>query len=197
MSLEIKILTGSQASEYLNELAALRIEIFREFPYLYDGDLDYEKKYLSRYFNTAGAYIILVFDENQLIGASTCMPLWEEMEEIQKPFIAKGLNCREYFYLGESVLQKDYRGQGVGKLFFKHREQLALNFPQVKFSAFCAVLRETGHPMKPVDYRPLNEFWQKTGYKHYPQFIAKLAWKDINEEFETEKQLEFWIKKLR
>ncbi|TVQ85868.1 MAG: GNAT family N-acetyltransferase [Bacteroidetes bacterium] len=197
MSLEIKILTGSQASEYLSELAALRIEIFREFPYLYDGDLDYEKKYLSRYFNTRDAHIITVFDDNQLVGASTCMPLWKEMEEIQKPFSDKGLNRHEYFYLGESVLQKKYRGQGVGKLFFKHREQLALKYAQVKFTAFCAVLREINHPMKPAHYRPLNEFWEKTGYKQNPQLIAKLMWKDINEEFETQKQLEFWIKKLR
>ena len=37
------------------DLARLRIGVFREFPYLYDGSLDYERDYLADYASTEGA----------------------------------------------------------------------------------------------------------------------------------------------
>jgi hypothetical protein len=36
--------SGSALQQYITELARLRIEVFRDFPYLYDGDYGYEKK---------------------------------------------------------------------------------------------------------------------------------------------------------
>ncbi len=35
---DYKRLSGSQIAPYIDELAQLRITVFREFPYLYDGD---------------------------------------------------------------------------------------------------------------------------------------------------------------
>jgi hypothetical protein len=50
-SIQIKILTGHDAelAARMNDVARLRITVFREFPYLYDGNFDYEKKYLASY----------------------------------------------------------------------------------------------------------------------------------------------------
>ena len=33
----------------LGDVAALRIAVFRDWPYLYDGDADYEARYLDTY----------------------------------------------------------------------------------------------------------------------------------------------------
>ena len=33
----------------MEALAAQRIRVFREFPYLYDGDVGYEREYLATY----------------------------------------------------------------------------------------------------------------------------------------------------
>lgn len=35
--------SGTDLIPYIPELARLRIQVFRDFPYLYDGTLDYEK----------------------------------------------------------------------------------------------------------------------------------------------------------
>jgi len=45
MSTNIRIerRSGPALLPYIPELARLRIEVFRDFPYLYDGSLDYEK----------------------------------------------------------------------------------------------------------------------------------------------------------
>jgi len=36
--------SGVDLIPYIADLARLRIQVFRDFPYLYDGDLGYEKK---------------------------------------------------------------------------------------------------------------------------------------------------------
>ena len=45
----IRVLTGNDPAlrEVVSDLARLRIEIFRDFPYLYDGTLAYEERYIS------------------------------------------------------------------------------------------------------------------------------------------------------
>lgn len=35
--------SGAEVESLLQDLAELRIEVFRSFPYLYEGSLDYEK----------------------------------------------------------------------------------------------------------------------------------------------------------
>ncbi|MCL5974858.1 MAG: GNAT family N-acetyltransferase, partial [Gammaproteobacteria bacterium] len=47
--LELKRLSGEALNQFIPELAKLRIQVFRDFPYLYDGDPDYEARYLQTY----------------------------------------------------------------------------------------------------------------------------------------------------
>ncbi len=70
--------TGSDLARYIPELAQLRIRVFRDFPYLYEGDLDYERRYLETYTRSPGSVIVLVFDGNDIVGASTGLPLSDE-----------------------------------------------------------------------------------------------------------------------
>jgi hypothetical protein len=51
MNQDLKILRlkGQDIIPFIPELAKLRIEIFKSYPYLYDGDLDYEHNYLNTY----------------------------------------------------------------------------------------------------------------------------------------------------
>ena len=47
--LEITSLKGKQILDHIDKLAQLRIAIFKEYPYLYDGNFLYEQKYLKTY----------------------------------------------------------------------------------------------------------------------------------------------------
>lgn len=40
MTVEIKSLSGIDAAHHFDDLARLRITVFRAFPYLYDGSLN-------------------------------------------------------------------------------------------------------------------------------------------------------------
>ena len=47
--LKVERLSGEGLRARLDDLARLRIEVFRAWPYLYEGTLDYERHYLPRY----------------------------------------------------------------------------------------------------------------------------------------------------
>lgn len=194
--IRIERLQGERLRQEIPSLAELRIEIFRAFPYLYEGSLDYEKKYLERYIKSSRCAVIAAYDtdkNNQMIGAATALPLAEEMPEIQKPFLKMGMKLSEVYYFGESVLRPEYRGQGLGHQFFDEREKVALEDTHTRWTSFCAVVRKD-HPLMPKDYRPLDEFWKKRGYMKQPEMTTQLSWQDLDQSKETVKDMIFWLK---
>jgi GNAT superfamily N-acetyltransferase len=197
MSIEIKSVSGTQIEQYFDDLARLRITVFREFPYLYDGNLEHEREYLSTYSKTDGAVIVLALDAGKVIGMSTGIPMISETDEVKSPFIAAGYDITRIFYFGESVLDRTYRGQGIGLRFFGDREAHALKTPgQYDYCTFCAVERPENHPRRPVDYVPLNQFWNKRGYQHHPELFTSFTWQDLDETGKSPKKLSFWIREI-
>ena len=49
MSLEIQVVSGQGLLPYVEAVAKLRMTVFREYPYLYDGSREYEQRYLQTY----------------------------------------------------------------------------------------------------------------------------------------------------
>lgn len=191
------MLSPAEARERLTEIAALRIKVFREFPYIYDGSMDYEVKYLRRYFEAPNARFVAAFSKNtELIGVATCLPLQEEDDYVKKPFTEAGFDLSEIFYFGESVLLSEYRGQGLGHRFFDHRESLAREFSTTKYTAFCAVQRADDHPLRPQNYRPHDEFWTKRGYRKNPELKSRFEWKDLDQAQETTKEMVYWMREI-
>ncbi len=191
----VRPLGAEEARARFDDLARLRITVFRAWPYLYDGDLDYERRYLGTFLDAQGAFVAGAFDGDALVGAATASPLTHHFAEFVEPFAAAGLNARDWFYFGESVLLPHYRGQGVGVRFFEEREAEAR---RQGFSAcvFAAVKRPADHPARPADYIPLDGFWQNRGYGRIAGLSTTFSWKDIGEVAETTKTMEYWGRRL-
>jgi GNAT superfamily N-acetyltransferase len=189
-------LTGTAISPFLSDLAALRISVFRDFPYLYDGDPAYEQTYLQTYIAAPRAAVVLARDGERIVGATTCLPLADETPNVQKPFLEAGRDVSSIFYFGESVLAPPYRGRGIGVRFFEAREAHARTFGEYETATFCAVNRPGDHPLRPAGYRPLDRFWTQRGFTRQPEMTCRMAWRDIGETDETEKSLTFWTKRL-
>ena len=66
-------LTGAAATAVLDDVARLRIAVFRDWPYLYDGDAAYERDYLRAYTNP-GAVIVTARDGDG--GPIISAPSW-------------------------------------------------------------------------------------------------------------------------
>ncbi|UWQ94591.1 GNAT family N-acetyltransferase [Rhodobacteraceae bacterium M385] len=193
MSLRVVALTGAALTAALPDLARLRIEVFRAFPYLYQGDEAYEAHYLRSYQDTPGAILMAAMDGARIIGAATGMPLVAHADAAQ--LSGPVPDVETIFYCAESVLLPAYRGQGIGHRFFDLREAHARALGHAH-SAFCAVIRPADHPARPVGYSPLDPFWKARGYAPLPGVTAQFHWTDVGDTDETPKSLQFWMKRL-
>lgn len=192
----VKKFTGSDIKPWVPDLAQLRIEVFREFPYLYDGSLEYEENYLSTYTDSPDSIAVIVFDQNHVVGASTAIPMKDEDDEFIQPFITQSINPKEVFYCGESVLKKEFRGRGIYSELFRRREEHAIKLGGFRYCSFCAVVRNKDHPLRPESYTPLDDIWNRYGYKKHPELHTTYRWKDIDQDRETAKKMVFWVKEL-
>jgi GNAT superfamily N-acetyltransferase len=190
-------LTGEPLLALLPELARLRIRVFRAYPYLYEGSLDYEERYIRTYSAAPDSVIVVAFDGATAVGASTGLPLVHEPATLTRPFAEHGFEVDKVFYFGESVLLPAYRGHGVGVGFFQEREAHAVALGRFDHAAFCGVVRAADHPRRPVGYQPLDHFWRQRGFAPVPGMVGQMSWRDLDETAETAKPMQFWVKALK
>ncbi|SEI91961.1 hypothetical protein SAMN04488058_102220 [Deinococcus reticulitermitis] len=197
--LSVNPVTGPELLAAIPDLARLRMGVFRAFPYLYEGSAGYEEAYLRTYAEAPGALVALARDGERVVGASTALPLVQETPDIQRPFLAaeqrREFDVARILYLGESVLLPEYRGQGLGHLFFDVREAHARALG-LTVCTFCAVQRPADHPATPPGYRALGAFWHARGYQERPDLQTELSWQDVGEAGESPKPMRFWVRRL-
>lgn len=186
--------TGASIADCFDDLALLRIQVFRDYPYLYEGTIEYERVYLQTYASSPRALLFAVYDADQMVGATTCIPLADETDEVKEPFITNGLDLSTIFYFGESILLKPYRGQGIGHRFFDVREAHAASFKSYSTACFCSVVRPENHPLKPGNYRPNDDFWKKRGYLPDAKLTSVFDWIDTGDQAPTQKPMRYWMK---
>jgi len=51
------------------------------------------------------------------------------------------------------------------------------------------------HPLRPVPYRPLDDFWTKCGYQKEPRLQSQFDWPDIGEAASTPKPMVYWLRR--
>ncbi len=196
----IEPVAGDRLVAVLGDVARLRIEVFAAWPYLYDGSLAYEEGYLREFARADGAVVIIARQGERVVGAATAAPLGEHTREFVPLFAVHGYDPDRVFYCGESVLLPDYRGRGIGNAFFDRREDHARACRGVKGSfshiAFCSVVRRPDDRRAPAGYRTLDGFWRKRGYVPVEGLVGSYRWKEIGEEEETEKAMQFWARAL-
>lgn len=197
-SLDVRIVTvtGDKVKTLIPQIAALRIEVFREYPFLYIGDLKYEERYLKKFTTLKDAVVVLAFDKETLIGVSTGFPFIYDAENLKEVFLKAGRKPDDYFCFGESVLRKSYRGLGIGKKFFDEREAHVKALNHYKNICFYTVARPADDRERPSDYRPLAPFWKSRGFVEYKDLIGSVSYQEIGESEETPKKMLFWIKNL-
>ena len=194
--IEVRTFTGPNVTPHLDAVAALRIAVFHDWPYLYAGDREYEKKYLATYAKSPESLFVLAFDGDKVIGASTGIPLADETPAFQKPFLDSGIALPDVFYFGESVLLREYRGHGLGHRFFDEREGYARRLGRFAMTAFCAVERDAEDPRCPQGFRGNDVFWNKRGYVRQDDMFCALEWQEIGHDMPSSHRLRFWLRAL-
>lgn len=201
MGVRLETLCGSALADALPAVARLRIAVFREWPYLYDGSDAYEVEYLAELARAPDAVIVAAHEGSEIVGAATAAPLVQHSPQFAPLFAARGIDPALVFYFGESVLLPAWRGQGLGHGFFDHREAAARAARTADgrvfgHAAFCGVVRAADDRRRPAAYAPLDAFWTKRGFSAVPGMVGSYAWKEIGADAETEHPMQFWLKAL-
>lgn len=191
----IGLFRGAEITPWLDDVARLRVAVFRDWPYLYEGDFDFERDYLDAYVRSADSLFVLAMEAGQVVGASTGLPLMDDTEAFRQPFLDSAIDPEDVFYFGESVLLPAYRGRGIGHAFFDHREAHARALGRFAWTAFCAVDRDEGDARKPAGHHGNDLFWTKRGYARRPGMTMRLPWDEIGHG-EIDHALTFWLRPL-
>lgn len=184
--------TGTEVRPWLRDLARLRMTVFREFPYLYEGREENEMEYLESYARSPHSVFVLALSDGEVVGIATGLPLAGADGSYAPLFRNAGIDTEAVFYFGESVLRADLRGQGTGRRFFAEREVHAISLGYTA-AAFCAVQRANDHPARPAGYRPLDAFWSERGYVKMPHLAVRAEWLRSDTGKREDNELVFWL----
>ena len=194
--LRVRALHGAALDACLDDLARLRIAVFRDWPYLYDGTLAYERAYMASYRDTPDALLVAAFDGDRLIGASTSTRMEDHADAFATAFAPTGIALTDILYGAESLVLPPYRGLGLGHRFFELREAHARQMGRAHV-AFASVNRGAApHPQRPATFRTNDAFWTSQGYAVVADVQAEFSWKDLGDDGETIKSLQFWMRRL-
>jgi hypothetical protein len=194
--IKIRTLRGVGIKTYIPSIVKVRNEVLKEYPYLRAGHVEEDTQYFRNLSRCKDAIAVLVFDGPKIIGVTTGVPLEEQIQVLQKPFIEKKLKLSDYYYFGVCTLLKPYRGRGIAHHFFDHREAHVKHLK--RFSKICLsnVVRPKNHPKKTKDYISLDSFWKKRGYVERKDLIGEMPWRDVEEKTPSPKSLIFWVKEI-
>lgn len=186
---------GSAIESHLDMLATLRVEIFREYPYLYLGDSKYERSYLRIYAKSPEAVLITAHRESSLAGAVTAIPLRDEMAELTAPFASTTYPIDTIFYVGELLFYPPYRNKGLGTQLLEKVERYVRSIGNYQYLTCATVVRPDDHPEQPEGYMPIDRFLHRNGFVSLPGVTASFAWPELDG-ISRDHTMQFWIKAL-
>ncbi len=192
MTVTVRTVVGSDAAPHLDDLARLRIQVFRDWPYLYDGTPDYERQYLEAYTRAPSVLLILAEDGGRVVGASSAMRMSDEAEVMRAPLEASGIDPSSVCYFGESVLDPAYRGFGLGKRFIEERLTHARTL-SARQCCFAAVVRDADDQRRPTNAQNLEPLWRRYGFAPAAGLQLSLDWPELGRG-EISHRLQFWFR---
>ena len=190
-----QLLTGAAIVDALDDLATLRLDIFREYPYLYEGRREDELNYLGTYAKTPNACVILAYDGSAVIGAATGMPLIQEDAQLRDAFAGTALPLNEIYYVGELLFRPAYRNSGLGRKLLARLEGQIRSLGSYRELTCATVVRPEAHPLRPRDYIPITQFLARTGFVRLSGVTTSFIWRETDR-VKRDHPMQFWIKEL-
>lgn len=198
-SFTIKVLVNSELQKILPFIVEQRIALFREYPYLYEGNAKEENTYITWFSKLPHSAVAVAYLGKNPVGFITGTGFTgfsEHFEGSIDLFKRADLNPSAYYYIAEIVILPSYRGNHLSKRLFDALEAYAY---KCGYTASCFVTESHDvHPLKPKNYRSLKPLWTGLGYAKSSLFIH-FSWLTIqpnNSAVQQEHKLDYWIKDL-
>jgi GNAT superfamily N-acetyltransferase len=154
-SLEIRVLSGALLDASIDVIGQMRMDAFREFPYLYDGAIENERRNLRQFTQTPKALVCSAYLGGEFAGIATGAPLWAA--------IACSLSPADFFYIGEVIVLPEFRHRGIGPALIRRVEEES-KLRGFEKTCFLCVERPLDHPLKPKGYQAPDSIWKSLGY---------------------------------
>ncbi len=191
---------GAEIAPFIREVAGIRIRGFRAFPYLYEGSLDYEEKYLEMYATEGRAMLVRAMDGEKTVAIATATPLHCSCDIVaDAPVLMRraGFAPETFFHYAEIIVLPEYRGRGIARMIYAEREKTARGFG---FTNLClaSVVRAEDHPLKPRDYVPAERVWIKDGFQPTEAYFT-YDWPTIQADGSVREEanpMRFWTRAL-
>jgi GNAT superfamily N-acetyltransferase len=190
-----QFLTKTAIADVLDDVATLRLEIFREYPYLYQGRREDELKYLGTYAEAPDACVILAHEGHAVIGAIAGMPLVHEDAHMLDAFSGTAFPLNEAYYVGELLFRLVYRNCGLGQKLLVRLESHIRSLGRYRTLTCATVERPDDHPLRPNDYIPITRFLARTGFVRIPGVTTHFTWRETNGG-KRDHPMKFWSKEL-
>src|SRR6267154_1949937 len=95
--IHVRSFSGASLKTYLHSVAKLRLEVFKEYPFFEEPDLDREAQFLRKIFSNKDSIGVLIFDNTTLVGASLGYLLSLEEPSLQRPFKERNFDVESHF----------------------------------------------------------------------------------------------------
>ena len=189
---------GTGVQKIIQEASEFRLKYFELFPYLYKGNLEYEKNYFYEFSKNPDSYIQVLKYEDRIVGICTGTPLVSESQILKNGeniFQNQNINPNLFFYIGEIIIHEDFRGLHLAQELLKNIENFARIKNYCNFT-FATVVRSDNDPRCPEGYRSNDKIWHRYGYfKTNLEF--KFSWPTIGIDKlvqDIENTMVFWTK---
>ena len=96
MTLTYREYLGPAIAPIVGDLARLRVDVFRDWPYLYDGEPEYERRYLAKYAR-GDSIVVAAYAGDEMVGAATGMPLADHADDFAAAFDGSGIDLSTVF----------------------------------------------------------------------------------------------------
>ncbi len=194
-----KLLVGNELQNILPFMAQQRMAVFRDYPYLYEGNPNVEHEYLKWFASLPHSSVIMAYLDGKPIGwiSGTGFADFDVHFKGSNELLKKnGYDSRKFYYIPEAIIVSEHRDtlllEELHTLIAKHAKTL-------HYSALCfAEESHEQHPLKPADYKGLEELYRVAGYTP-TQMIITFSWLTIQADGsvkDEEHELCYWIKEL-
>lgn len=195
MKITEQLLSGTAIADALDDLATLRLAIFPEYPYLYQGTREDELTYLATYAEAPDACAILAYDGLTVIGAATGMPLVHEGAQMLDVFAGTTFPLDGVYYIGELLFRPAYRNCGLGQKLLARLEHYIQSLACYSKLTCSTVERPEDHPLRPHGYIPITRFLARTGFARLSGVTTSFIWRETDG-VKRDHPMQFWIKNL-
>lgn len=169
---------GDDVKSVIPAVAELRLTIFREYPYLYDGTLSDELEYLKRYATVKGGMVVCAMYEGRVVGAVTGIPLDAEDEAFLTPLRTAGEDVAGCYYVGEALLFPPWRDSGLGSRLLDTLVCEVESWGCYNRLVCATICRDPSDPRKPEAFIPIDGFCQRHGFILHPDLVASVSWRE-------------------